>query len=164
MKLIKLLFSSTFMLFAAMVLASLASPVAANGVVEICHVPPKHNQTEPFATGRQIEIPKEDCEDHCIDHGGDGVAADANCAATIFIRNQCIVNSPEPGCSIERCTSFCTAECGYCLTVHDATGCEPDSCESAICAIDPFCCEVTWDNICATEAFEICVPGNLCED
>jgi hypothetical protein len=111
MKLIKLLFASTFMLFAAMVLALLASPVAANDVVEICHVPPKTNQTEPFATGRIIEIPREDCEDHCIDHGGDHVMGDGACAAAVLIRNQCIVNSPEPGCSIERCIGFCTDDC-----------------------------------------------------
>ncbi len=35
-------------------------------------------------------------------------------------------------------------------------GCQvPDCCE-AVCAIDPFCCNVQWDNICANQALGLC--------
>ena len=112
MKLIKLLSASTFMLFAAMVLALLASPVAAGlpppgPKVQICHIPPNPHQTVPFATGRVIEISRESCEDHCIDHGGDHALSDGACALAFPGAKTCIVNSPEPGCSIERCIVLC---------------------------------------------------------
>jgi hypothetical protein len=107
MKLIKLVFASTFMLITTMTLALLASPVAANDDVYVCHVQPTPHQTEPFASGRIIEIPREDCEDHCIDHGGDHAMSDGACAAAPFDSKTCIVNSPEPGCSIDRCIVLC---------------------------------------------------------
>ena len=166
MKLNKLLFASTFMLFAAVVLALLANPVAAKNSdkVQICHVQPKPNQTEPDASGRVIEISRDACEDHCIDHGGDHVIGDGACAFAFPGQDTCVVNSLNPEfCSIERCIGICANECGDCLATH-GPGCEPDSCESAVCAIDPFCCEFFWDGLCVHEALEICVPNGLCEE
>lgn len=43
-----------------------------------------------------------------------------------------------------------------CCTAHDTTGCDNSTCESYICSIDGFCCEVEWDFICVAEAFEFC--------
>jgi len=49
--------------------------------------------------------------------------------------------------------------CGDCLTNNDYAGCEIDACETAVCAFDPFCCEVRWDFLCVAEAeFSFCVP------
>ncbi|MHC4091887.1 MAG: hypothetical protein ACYSVY_16750 [Planctomycetota bacterium] len=39
-------------------------------------------------------------------------------------------------------------------------GCDDPECEAIVCAVDPFCCESSWDTMCAIEAGEIC--GNLC--
>lgn len=47
---------------------------------------------------------------------------------------------------------------------RDVPGCERDSCESAVCSIDPFCCDTAWDGLCVFEAIEICVPDKLCEE
>ncbi len=49
--------------------------------------------------------------------------------------------------------------CGNCIEAHGGIGCEQAECEAAICAIDPFCCDIAWDGICASEALDICVPG-----
>ena len=48
--------------------------------------------------------------------------------------------------------------CGDCLVSHGTPGCQNSECEAAVCAIDPFCCNVVWDFICANEAIDICVP------
>jgi hypothetical protein len=51
--------------------------------------------------------------------------------------------------------------CGNCVEAHGGIGCENSECEAAICAIDPFCCNVAWDGLCVLEALDICVP-DLC--
>ena len=48
--------------------------------------------------------------------------------------------------------------CGNCVESHGGIGCEIGECEAAVCAIDPFCCDVAWDGICVLEALDICVP------
>ena len=48
--------------------------------------------------------------------------------------------------------------CDNCIEAHGGLGCEQLECEAAICAIDPFCCDVAWDGICASEALDICIP------
>jgi hypothetical protein len=48
--------------------------------------------------------------------------------------------------------------CGNCVEAHGGIGCDVLECEDAICAIDPFCCNVAWDGLCVLEALDICVP------
>ena len=37
--------------------------------------------------------------------------------------------------------------------------------ESIVVALDPFCCDVAWDSICAGEATQYCLPvGAICVD
>jgi hypothetical protein len=43
-----------------------------------------------------------------------------------------------------------------CCVPHDTPGCNDPACEALVCAIDPFCCDVEWDVICADEASSIC--------
>jgi hypothetical protein len=50
-----------------------------------------------------------------------------------------------------------TVSCDSACCVGQAgPGCGDPRCESCVCAIDPFCCEVLWDNICASEAAKQC--------
>ena len=46
--------------------------------------------------------------------------------------------------------------CGDCLT-GPGPGCEVAECEATVCAIDPFCCDIGWDDICISEAADLCV-------
>jgi hypothetical protein len=64
-------------------------------------------------------------------------------------------------CDPDLCIAIPTELCGDCLIANGTPGCQNASCEAAVCAVDPFCCDVTWDGICAGEADAICVPG-LC--
>lgn len=42
------------------------------------------------------------------------------------------------------------------------TGCADGECCNSVCYIDPFCCEVRWDQICADGALQVCVE--ICYD
>jgi cysteine-rich repeat protein len=51
-----------------------------------------------------------------------------------------------------------------------AAGCNKPACQNAVCAIDPFCCSVSWDLVCAGEANTLCaccggggIGGNDCD-
>ena len=53
----------------------------------------------------------------------------------------------------------CPVDCsipGDCCTDSGGLGCEDQECTDIVCSIDPFCCEVAWDSICAAEAIELC--------
>jgi hypothetical protein len=65
--------------------------------------------------------------------------------------------------------------CGACLPgdgndccfANYTPKCEDPECASLICAIDPYCCNVTWEGICAIEALDlcsICQPSLICVD
>lgn len=47
-----------------------------------------------------------------------------------------------------------------CCAAHGSPGCSEPNCEAAVCAIDPWCCNVQWDALCAFEAQILC--PNLC--
>lgn len=53
-----------------------------------------------------------------------------------------------------------------CCVVHAAPGCNDPGCQAAVCAIDPFCCNTSWDGQCVGEAEDLCGcaifdPGRL---
>jgi hypothetical protein len=49
---------------------------------------------------------------------------------------------------------------GDCCVPHDSTGCEVPEISDCVCALDPFCCNNSWDSICAGEASDDC--GAVC--
>jgi hypothetical protein len=50
----------------------------------------------------------------------------------------------------------CGPGAGDCCVAHPNPGCDDVACCEAVCAIDPFCCDVQWDSICVGEAFDLC--------
>jgi len=57
------------------------------------------------------------------------------------------------GCAAASCGS---PFAGDCFSANGTPGCEVESCCNDVCAIDPFCCEVSWDDACATQAAITC--------
>ncbi len=45
---------------------------------------------------------------------------------------------------------------GSCFAAHGNPGCDDNDCCNLVCAIDPFCCDVSWDAVCAGEAIANC--------
>jgi len=54
----------------------------------------------------------------------------------------------------------CPGEGGDCCVVNGTPGCDDPVCCELICGLDPFCCDIEWDGICADEAVEFC--GEVC--
>lgn len=53
----------------------------------------------------------------------------------------------------------CDDACGSgpsCLVPHDSPGCADGSCCAAVCALDPLCCNKSWDQLCVDRAFTEC--------
>ena len=77
----------------------------------------------------------------CCDNQWDQLCADAaivDCAG-------CVGVTPCPGD-------------GDCFIANGTPGCDDEACCEAICAQDPFCCDVEWDQICADAAINLCGP------
>jgi hypothetical protein len=51
-----------------------------------------------------------------------------------------------------------------CCSSQQTAGCGGTSCESCVCAFDPFCCETQWDQLCANAAFATCAGVCQCDD
>jgi hypothetical protein len=84
---------------------------------------------------------------------------DQGCADDAFV----FCPIPEPQCG--------APQTGDCFEANGSPFCDDQACCDTVCAVDPFCCDVTWDAICAEEAAELCacgpeqVPANdLCVD
>lgn len=65
----------------------------------------------------------------------------------------------------ETCGICGNPSAGSCLAEHLTAACDDEACCTAICAIDPSCCEVRWDGLCALYAGFTCTfdPG-ICGD
>jgi len=50
----------------------------------------------------------------------------------------------------------CGPDGGDCCTANGSPGCQDVPCCAQVCALDPFCCDVQWDDICASVAVALC--------
>ena len=92
---------------------------------------------------------------HSLSTGGATAAANTKC---VDARAWC--------CSLgnQECCDDST-ECdgsgeGDCLEANGTPGCEDAECCSSVCPIDPMCCQVAWDELCATIAGDLCYPSD----
>ncbi|MFQ5463806.1 MAG: hypothetical protein ACE5E5_14410, partial [Phycisphaerae bacterium] len=57
---------------------------------------------------------------------------------------------------------------GDCCVSNGTPGCNDAACCDAVCSADPFCCDTTWDTMCAGQAETLCTglcsPFNACVD
>ena len=100
------------------------------------------------------------CPNDCANICGNGLCEDfescSNCPGDC---GACVCG--DGTCNLGEC-STCAADCPDGCTCGDAcvTGPAQDpscgQCQADICAADPFCCEQSWDSICAGEAESIC--------
>jgi hypothetical protein len=54
------------------------------------------------------------------------------------------------------CLTCGGAGAGDCFVANGSPGCERTECCSDVCAADPYCCNVNWDDLCVNEAYEFC--------
>ncbi len=70
-----------------------------------------------------------------------------------------------PGSPNAACDEVCgVAGTGSCFEANGTPGCEDGDCCTMVCAVDPSCCEVEWDEACAVQANDICLAGGDAPD
>ncbi len=91
---------------------------------------------------------------------GDDVAEVPEQCDGIDLAGQTCISLGFPGggtlACLANCAGFDTSGCqfggGDCCSSNGSPGCDDPACEAIICASDPFCCNNTWDFICANAA------------
>lgn len=72
---------------------------------------------------------------------GDGGAATYDTKISVYC-GDCAAPAPPPSSN--------------CCGANEGPGCDTDQCEAVVCSVDPFCCNNSWDGICAGEAMNFC--------
>jgi len=57
----------------------------------------------------------------------------------------------------------CGDGAGTCFTGNGTPACDDPACCAAVCEYDPYCCDVMWDNVCATETDGRCTGFAACQ-
>ncbi len=68
---------------------------------------------------------------------------------------------------VDEALANCVLQCGSplagpCNASHSAPYCSDETCCSAVCAVDGFCCSTMWDSICANESTTLCSLCSAC--
>lgn len=120
------------------------------------------------------------------------------CQACGLASTSCFTESTLPGCTSPNCCNYLCALPGFetcctlawdancalaaesfcigcgapgaesCSKVHEAGGCESSECCIQVCAVDPVCCDIGWDNTCVQWSQQFCpscgspTVGNCC--
>jgi hypothetical protein len=92
-------------------------------------------------------------------HATPGCATEGCCNDVCVNDPDCCVTSWDQACK-DAANALC-ADCGdpangSCFCPHPEIGCNNATCCRTVCEVDPFCCEVEWDSICASEANLLC--------
>ncbi|NUN14271.1 MAG: hypothetical protein HUU55_11630 [Myxococcales bacterium] len=90
------------------------------------------------------------------------------CKAVSDIECKCVKTKAVCGdgfCGAEENCANCGLDCGQCeiapcMTETKSPGCIDTTCQSCVCQLDPFCCEVQWDSLCVQQAQGVC--GKAC--
>jgi hypothetical protein len=95
----------------------------------------------------------------CCEPHGTPFCDDADCCEAV-----CLI---DPFCCSNEWDDLCAAatlgiaSCGCdpcevsnesCFSVHATPGCDDENCCSLVCDLDPFCCDVEWDQLCKDSA------------
>lgn len=94
-------------------------------------------------------------DDCCVSHGQPG-CVDGGCAACVCAADAfCCEIGWDTAC-VGSVWANCTALCGCtqfvgegsCCSVQTDAGCIDGACQGCVCALDSFCCDVSWDTAC----------------
>lgn len=115
------------------------------------------------------ETPAEEGGACCSAHPSPSCDSAACSSCVCALDSACCESTWASGCADQALTS-CAAEClcpaqgGPCCEAHNGAGCSTDACSTCVCAIDGFCCDVTWDPLCAARAESDCEVDCACEE
>ncbi len=100
--------------------------------------------------------------DCCADNGTPGCNDPICCDAVCSLDPFCCQMTWDGQCAdlaskvCDDCTDACLNASGNCCDANGTPGCDDPMCCDAVCSLDPFCCDVTWDGNCADLASQVC--------
>lgn len=92
-------------------------------------------------------------------HDGVGCDSVACCTITCDFDPPCCQITWDIICAkeaLELCEDVPCPREGSCFEAHDTPGCDDESCCFFTCVFDGFCCNTSWDVVCALEAERLC--------
>jgi len=101
----------------------------------------------------------------CAPHRSAGCADQACCEAVCGVDPHCCFATGWDEVCVHHARRLCAPGTGYCgscpregdcCAAHESSGCSDEPCCTTVCALDPYCCAVVWDAVCATEAQVLC--------
>ncbi len=115
---------------------------------------------EPPAPGRPIACSDDNCGSGA-DNTQSRVSISAVAGQKYMVRVGGFFGSRETGdgrLTIRCGQDTCVNGTGSCTTAHadNEPGCETATCCNRVCEVDTFCCDVTWDAFCASQAGGFC--------
>lgn len=128
--------------------------ICANEGLVLCGVVCNYHAPCEFLSG--------DC---CVDNGTPGCGNPSCCAAVCSSDPFCCNTVWDSNCAKEaanlcyNCGGInpdCASAAGTCCESTGLPGCNDVDCCNIICSIDPYCCDIAWDGICANEASALC--------
>ena len=92
----------------------------------------------------------------CVDETGefplceDSVCmTDPFCCQVVWDQTCVDAASENPACACCFSDPDCPDLGCDCCVKQETAGCSSESCQDAVCAVDPFCCAIQWDQVCA---------------
>jgi len=102
-------------------------------------------------------------EGGCFFNNGTPGCTDPECCALVCaIDPFCCNTSWDSACASvasSSCDDFsasCSAGAGPCDLPNSTPGCDDSACCASVCLVDPFCCDVQWDDACVDGAVALC--------
>lgn len=119
----------------------------------------------PVAVGQSLC----DSTENCLEPHGTPGCADPDCCETICSLDPFCCESWDTTCvayADASCIGLCGANAsGSCFVAHANPACSDADCCSAVCGVDPFCCNGSWDAGCVFLAgFSCSTGGGECGD
>lgn len=107
----------------------------------------------------------------CFEPNGSGACDDVECCqAVCLVDSFCCETTWDTNCVILAGFSCDTGggDCGAsaagsCSEPNGTPACDDEGCCEQVCIIDPRCCQVVWDILCATTAESVCSEGCVLE-
>ncbi|MCH9682652.1 MAG: hypothetical protein K0V04_14550 [Deltaproteobacteria bacterium] len=130
--------------------------------------------TEPGTTTAPVETTTAGGDECCTPSGSPGCAADPVIEACVCGTDPFCCDKQWDGMCADQ-AEMCGANCGPvggggdCCAANGSPGCDDQPTTDCVCALDPFCCDNEWDDICVGQAQYACMfdcglpaPGGDC--
>lgn len=123
------------------------------------------NQSSRWSGGVAGDCPPAD--HNCFETGGPG-CNDPECCQLVCDADPFCCDTMWDGLCVDQAEDLCNGcghpDAGSCCESNGTPFCDDRPCCEMICADDPFCCDTSWDGICAEAAIEQCTVcgGEVC--